>query len=70
MRGQCECTDPGCPQHMGKSCCQERAVSTLFRTDMLDETGTRLCQECANDCLDQGMFTDEPPRDQAADALP
>jgi len=29
----------------------------LFRVDMEDETGTAMCEECADDALDSGVFT-------------
>jgi hypothetical protein len=55
----CECSDPGCPAHKGKSSCERKANQTLWRVDMDDESGTRFCQRCADDAFDAGVFTDE-----------
>lgn len=50
----CECGDPGCPVCHGH--CRQRAVTTVYRSDMEDETGTDVCEGCAEDCLDSGVF--------------
>jgi len=50
----CECGDPGCPVCQGK--CYKPARTTVYRSDMKDETGTPMCQGCADDCLDSGIF--------------
>lgn len=55
----CGCSDPGCPVHPGKSLCPNRADTTLYRVDMEDETGTMMCEACASDAFDSGLFTDE-----------
>jgi hypothetical protein len=56
----CECTDPGCPVHKGKSECSHFGrVVTLYRVDMEDETGTRMCRACAEDAMESGLFRDQ-----------
>ncbi len=50
----CECSDPGCPC-MGK--CTLYGNTTLYRVDMIDKTGTPMCDRCADDALDSGVFT-------------
>lgn len=50
---ECECHDVGC------TCagqCHTHAVTTLFRIDMDDWTGTRFCQDCADDAAESGCF--------------
>lgn len=54
----CECSDPGCPVHPGKSECGNRAKTILVRSDMEDRTGTAFCAECASDALDSGLFNE------------
>ena len=56
---QCECSDPGCPVHAGKTECTKRAKGRLYRIDMEDETGTYFCEACWSDAWDSGVFTDE-----------
>lgn len=53
----CECSDPMCPACYGR--CDQPATETLYRVDMQDLTGTRLCADCANDCVESGLFTGE-----------
>jgi len=52
----CECSDPGCPMHKGQSACTAPAKAILHRVDMDDETGTAMCEECAVDAMDSGVF--------------
>lgn len=52
----CECRDPGCPMHKPKSTCTKKARRKVFRIDMEDETGTRMCNGCADDALESGVF--------------
>jgi hypothetical protein len=54
--GDCECSDPGCPMHLGAETCENTAISTLFRVDMQDETGTVMCEGCACDAFESGLF--------------
>lgn len=53
---KCECTDPGCPVHKGKSDCRNYARTIVYRVDMNDETGTAMCNRCADDAMDSGVF--------------
>ena len=53
----CECSDPGCPECKGD--CNRRALSTVYRVDMKDETGTPMCNRCAEDAMDSGVFANE-----------
>ena len=52
----CECSDPGCPACLGL--CGKSAVMTLYRIDMQDLTGTDFCEDCANDAMESGLFSD------------
>lgn len=52
----CECSDGACPVHPGESC-HHHASTNVKRIDMDDRTGTNMCEGCANDCLESGMFT-------------
>jgi hypothetical protein len=55
----CECADGGCPVgHRGRSTCaaSTRGGLTLFRVDMEDRTGTRMCAACADDAMSSGLF--------------
>jgi len=56
----CECADPGCPVCAGK--CKHHAKSVAFRIDMEDRTGTPMCERCANDAMDSGVFDIRPLR--------
>jgi len=51
---RCECSDPNCPVCKGN--CAKPKRLTLGRIDMEDETGTNMCQGCAEDALDSGIF--------------
>jgi len=50
----CECGDPGCPVCHGK--CRKPARTTVYRSDMEDEMGTPMCEGCAADCVESGVF--------------
>jgi len=64
----CECGDPGCPICHGK--CRKPARTTVYRSDMEDETGTPMCEGCATDCMDSGLFyTKESAGYRVVDAL-
>ena len=52
----CECGDMECPMHWGVSKCNKEAITTLFRVDMEDETGTLMCEGCANDAMASQLF--------------
>jgi len=53
---KCECSDPGCPCCEGD--CDQQATYVLHRIDMDDETGTPMCESCATDAFDSGLFAD------------
>ena len=53
---KCECCDRMCPAHCGDSVCRATAKVTLFRTDMMDRTGTEFCNACAEDSMESGLF--------------
>lgn len=55
---RCECCDELCPVHRGEEC-QEEGTLTLYRVDMDDVSGTVFCDECAEDALSSGLYTDE-----------
>jgi len=58
----CKCADPGCGQ-----CCGGRKPHSpgrptrVYRVDMDDTTGSLFCSGCAQDALDCGMFSSQPP---------
>ncbi len=54
----CECADPGCPVHLGKSNCELPPIMRLYRIDWEDTLGTRFCRECGVDALESGLFRD------------
>lgn len=54
---RCECTDPGCPCCHGH--CKRAAVVGVHRVDMEDATGTPMCQGCADDAMEAGVFRTE-----------
>jgi hypothetical protein len=37
----------------------EEKLTTLYRVDMDDETGTKFCTECGVDAMESGLFADE-----------
>lgn len=57
---ECECSDPGCPMAHG-SACHRKPCCTLYRVDMEDRTGTRFCEDCADDAWGSGVFTNTKP---------
>lgn len=57
MAAHCECTDPGCPVHKGTSSCARESLTTLYRVDTADETGTAMCEACADDAMASGLFS-------------
>jgi len=62
-RPVCEDTDPSCPECLGS--CEERATATLFRVDMEDRTGTRMCEACTGDAMKSGVFRMRDPGEGA-----
>jgi hypothetical protein len=69
MRNNCECADKGCKAHEGMSACHNRAKIVLYRVDMDDMTGTKFCDDCAEDAFDSGLFTEFSPEEQEMDTL-
>lgn len=57
-RTECECADPGCRVHSGKSACGKPSATILYRVDMEDETGTAFCEECASHAFESGVFAE------------
>lgn len=55
----CGCCDPDCPC---KGECTEYATVILYRIDMLDVQGLPMCITCADDALESGVFSFEPPK--------
>src|ERR1700728_2836358 len=55
---KCECADSLCAHHIGKSDCRDVASQYLYRVDMQDVTGTAMCDACAEDAMESGLFTD------------
>lgn len=53
----CECYDTGCEHAQTEIVCKARATMTLFRIDQQDETGSDVCDTCADDALQSGLFT-------------
>jgi len=54
---KCECSDAGCPAHKGKSECPSIGrTQTVYRIDMEDRTGSRMCPKCASDAMESGLF--------------
>lgn len=61
MSKQCECCDSDCLIHPGKECCQRSNLSTLYRVDMEDKTGTKFCPKCWDDAMESGLFSTTKP---------
>lgn len=53
---QCECCDPGCTGHEGKSECQRKPRLVLRRIDFADTPRCAFCNTCAEDALESGAF--------------
>lgn len=67
---RCECHDKQCPSHKGESCpiCLPRSeMTTLYRIDMEDVTGTDFCPACSRDAMDSGLFTDDTSEEACED---
>ena len=50
----CQCYDPQCPECHGR--CRNGPTSVLYRIDLEDETGTPMCELCAADSLESGLY--------------
>jgi hypothetical protein len=54
---QCECSDPGCPEHKGSETCRNRPTTIVKRIDMGTPAAKfHMCEGCASDALDSGVF--------------
>lgn len=51
---RCKCSDPGCKCCQGH--CARPAEQILYRVDMDDETGTAMCEGCADGAFECGLF--------------
>lgn len=51
---QCQCADPQCPYCAGR--CTRDYELTIYRIDMEDHTGTRMCEQCSEDAMQSGVF--------------
>lgn len=54
--GSCDCGDRGCPVHKGSERCPNKATVTVYRIDMNDPYGSEMCDGCAEDAMDSGVF--------------
>lgn len=59
MKTRCECFDPGCTWHLGHDHCHSPAAVVLYRVDMDDRSGVAFCEDCAQDAVESGVFTDD-----------
>ena len=66
----CDCTDKGCAAHKGKAFCKHKAITTLYRIDCEDLTGTDMCDDCSIDAMASGVFADEPGEAYAKSCMP
>lgn len=57
---KCECSDPSCQIPHGATMCRATMPTTLYRVDMEDRTGVDMCEGCAIDAMETGLFSDEP----------
>ncbi len=57
MKHLCECNDTGCLIHKGTQCKITGRTQILYRIDMEDVTGTMMCNPCANDAMESGLFS-------------
>jgi len=66
VHGKCECADPECVHHKGISDCKDTANTIMYRIDMDDTSGTLMCDDCANDATQGGLFVeaDDPELDE------
>jgi hypothetical protein len=53
---QCECSDPGCPEHEGKSECTKQAKHMVRRIDFEGQPKCYFCQGCYEDAIESGVF--------------
>lgn len=58
QQATCECADKGCPVHCGTPKCSNLTSTRVYRVDMEDRIGTRMCAACAEDAAQSGLFVD------------
>jgi hypothetical protein len=51
----CECCDHYCPAHEGRDCAAD-STTTLDRVDWVAGSTLRVCDACADDMMDSGIF--------------
>jgi len=56
----CGCIDRSCPAHPNVVCAMP-ATTTIYRVDMDDDDGTHMCDDCAADAIESGLFTTIKP---------
>ena len=66
IQSQCQCSDPMCPVCSGK--CAQVATQMLCRVDMSDAYDLPMCDGCADDALESGVFDTKTLEDQRDDA--
>lgn len=64
---RCECCDDRCLEHKGRDRCHHQATDILYRVDMNDETGTAMCDACADDAFSSDVFTVKDDEDDEDD---
>jgi hypothetical protein len=60
---RCQCADPGCPAHKGKSRCEKKGTRRkLWRIDYAGFDSFKFCPACFDDAMESGFFTDHAPK--------
>lgn len=62
--GKCQCGDSDCREHKGSSTCENEAAHIMYRIDMEDRNGTPMCEECASDAFESGLFESDESEGQ------
>lgn len=52
----CQCFDTACNVNHGAVGCEIAPAFALYRVDMEDRTGTAMCEHCAEDAVESGLF--------------
>ena len=56
VKRTCDCCDPGCPVHPGGPQCDRQATVSLRRIDFEGQPICWMCNGCASDALESGVF--------------
>jgi hypothetical protein len=65
----CICSDPGCPVNHDSQNCNKSASVYVCRIDMGDpDESMPMCEACASDALDSGVFGLYEPEDEEGEA--